>query len=125
MLMAACAALLKLEESTLFTVPLPWSALVKFIYDRDTPLVEVSTAPSVVSWMVPPEPAVDPSPAGGGPRWAPPARVLRSMRRRVPGWPPPWALMSWNVGRDEPMLVLVRLSAVPLPELMLLPEPVT
>ena len=60
--MPAWAALLNVESKALIDVPLPLSGLVKFMYDSDRPLELVITAPCTVFWMVPPEPAVEPSP---------------------------------------------------------------
>ena len=69
----------------------------------------LNIAPWSVFWMVPPEPAVEPSPVTVRPPLVPAVPVLLSTMPLVP----PFALMSWKVRPEVPILVLTTLSAVP------------
>src|SRR5436190_5276594 len=112
-LMPAWAALLNVGPSILFSVPLPLSGLVKFMFDKERLLVEVKTPPCTVFWIVPPLPAVVPVPVTVRPPLEP--VVSRTMPLVAP-----LALMSWNVRPLAPIEVLVTLSAVPVVVTMLL-----
>ena len=69
-------------------------------------------------WMVPPLPAVVPVPVTVSPPSAP------VVSRTMPFALPPFDAILWNIRLPEPMVVFWTLSAVAVPELIVLPEAV-
>jgi len=98
--------------------PFVCAVVVRFMFLSDVPFADVSWIPlPVLFWIVPPEPAVVPTPVTVSPPLEP---VVFS----TTPFTPPFEEMLWNVRPLPPMVVFETFSAVPLVDVMVLVAPV-